>query len=364
MSTLSLFIIFGIFAAISVLFNFLFLKWTKTLGTKNLAPSEEERWSASYKPAIGGISFYIIFLVSYVVYLFIHNPELHTDEELSHLGMLIVVTLGFFTGLADDAFNTLPWLKLSAQLSCGALLLLFDIRIEFFELAWADGLLTIFWTVAVMNSINMLDNMDGITTVVSICILLAAAVSENPLANYNFFYTFICGGTVAALFGFLIFNWHPSKIFMGDTGSQMIGALLAAVGVLFFWNNEYVMVEHTWYSKLAIVATAFVIPIADSLTVTINRLQRGQSPLVGGKDHTTHHLSYAGLSDPQVGYVMLSIAVASVGLIAMLRFVPSDDQWMLQTALLVFAVLVIGLLFSTTRWKKARKIFEENHLLP
>lgn len=170
-----LFMIFGVFAIISGLFNFLFLKWTKTLGTKNMAPSEEERWSDAYKPAIGGISFYIIFLVSYVVYLFIHNPELHTAEEISHLGMLIVVSVGFFTGLADDAFNTLPWLKFSAQVACGVLLLLFDIRIEFFELAWADSLLTIFWTVAVMNSINMLDNMDGITTVVSIFILLSAA---------------------------------------------------------------------------------------------------------------------------------------------------------------------------------------------
>lgn len=362
MSTVSLFIIFGVFAVISMLFNFLFLKWTRTLGTKNLAPSEEERWSAAYKPAIGGISFYIIFLVSYVVYLFIHNPELHPAEEISHLGLLIVVTLGFFTGLADDAFNTLPWLQFSAQLMCGILLLLFDIRIEFFELTWADSLLTIFWTVAVMNSINMLDNMDGITTVVSIFILLAAAVSEDPFAHYNFFYTFICGGTIAALAGFLVFNWHPSKIFMGDTGSQMIGALLATVGVLFFWNNHYVMVEHTWYSKLAIVAAAFVIPIADSLTVTINRLGRGQSPFVGGKDHTTHHLSYAGLSDRQVGFVMLSIAAASVALIALLRYVALESQWILQSALLVFAFLVIGFLYSSTRWKRSREIFESKHL--
>ena len=231
MSTVSLFIIFGVFAVISMLFNFLFLKWTRTLGTKNLAPSEEERWSAAYKPAIGGISFYIIFLVSYVVYLFIHNPELHPAEEISHLGLLIVVTLGFFTGLADDAFNTLPWLKFSSQLTCGILLLLFDIRIEFFELTWTDSLLTIFWTVAVMNSINMLDNMDGITTVVSIFILLAAAVSEDPFAHYNFFYTFICGGTIAALAGFLVFNWHPSKIFMGDTGSLSLGGIIAVFAI-------------------------------------------------------------------------------------------------------------------------------------
>ena len=358
MRILNLIIIFLFFALISGLFNFLFLRWTRTLGTQNQGPAEQERWSASYNPAIGGISFYIIFLVSYVVYLFIHNPEFHTNEEISHLGILIVVTLGFFTGLADDAFNTLPWLKFSAQVACGVLLLLFDVQIEFFELYWADALLTIFWTVAVMNSINMLDNMDGITTVVSIFILLAAAISENPLADYNFFYTFICGGTVAALVGFLFFNWNPSRIFMGDTGSQMIGALLAAIGVLFFWNNEYVITDHTWHSKLAIVAAAFVIPIGDSLTVTINRMSRGQSPFVGGRDHTTHHLSSAGLNDKQVGYVMIGISVLSVTLIGFLRFVEPEYQWMYQSFLLVYAVLVIGFLYSTTQWKRSKKAFE------
>ncbi len=217
MSIGSLLLVFILFACVSALFNFLFLKWTKTLGTKNLAPSEEVRWSTDYKPAIGGISFYIIFLVSYVVYLFLNNPEFMAKEELTHFGILIVVTLGFFTGLADDAFNTVPWLKLSAQISCGIILLLFDVRIDFFENNLLDSLLTVFWTVAVMNSINMLDNMDGITTVVSIFILLAAAIGSGLILSSNFFYTFVCGGTVSALLGFLVFNWHPSKIFMGDT---------------------------------------------------------------------------------------------------------------------------------------------------
>ncbi|MDA7835877.1 undecaprenyl/decaprenyl-phosphate alpha-N-acetylglucosaminyl 1-phosphate transferase [Salibacteraceae bacterium] len=361
MSITSLILVFILFAGLSALFNFLFLKWTKTLGTKNLAPAEELRWSSSYKPAIGGISFYIIFLVSYVVYLFLNNPEFMAKEELTHLGVLIVVTLGFFTGLADDAFNTVPWLKLSAQIACGIIMLLFDVRIEFFENIYLDSFLTIFWTVAVMNSINMLDNMDGITTIVSIFILLAAAIGSGLNLSSNFFYTFICGGTVSALAGFLLFNWHPSKIFMGDTGSQMIGALLAAIGIIFFWNNELIDTQHTWYSKLALVITAFVIPIADSLTVTINRMRRGQSPFVGGKDHTTHHLSYAGLSDRQVALVMISISTLSLTLITWLYNVEDETKTWLYSVLLIYSSIVIAFLYSSTLWIKSKTVFESKY---
>lgn len=326
-----------------------------------MAPIEELRWSSEYKPAIGGISFYILFLVSYVVYLFLNNPDLNVNEELMHLGILLVVTIGFFTGLADDAFNTVPWLKFSAQLACGIIMVLFDIRINFFEFAPADAALTIFWVVAVMNSINMLDNMDAIAGIVCIAILIAAAFSDNPLADNNFFFTFICGGTVAAVTGFLMLNWHPAKIFMGDTGSQMLGALLAAIGVIFIWNNEHVIADHAWYSKLALVGTAYLIPIADSLTVTINRIQRGSSPFVGGKDHTTHHLSYAGLSDRTVAAVIIVISAAAIALITGLRFMDEDKKAVYTLAMLLFDAAIISLLYSTTHWKRAKKTFLERH---
>ncbi|MEX2597426.1 MAG: MraY family glycosyltransferase [Salibacteraceae bacterium] len=358
----TLLLIFVTLVTFSALFNYLFLRWTRTLGTKNLAPAEELRWSESYKPAIGGISFYIIFLVSYAIYLFFQNPDLGESEEMTHFGLLIAVTVGFFTGLADDAFNTVPWLKLAAQIGCGVLLLMFDLNIVFFEHEVLDAFLTIFWTVGMMNSINMLDNMDGITSIVSIFILLAASIVSEPLQSTNLFYTFICGGVLAALIGFLFFNWYPSKVFMGDTGSQMLGALLAAIGVLFFWNNPDISANHTWYSKLAIVGSAFVIPIADSITVTINRIRRGQSPLVGGKDHTTHHLSYAGLNDIQVAMVMILISSISVTFISALSYIDEANKTAFFSFQLLYVALVIVFLYSSTWWSKSRSVFEKTQL--
>lgn len=357
LSSISLFLTF---VGVSVLFNFLFLRWTRTLGAKNMIENQP-RWSDNYKPAIGGVSFYILFLISFVFYIFFFVPELNRLNP-QHMGVLLIVSIGFFAGLADDAFNTVPWLKLAAQILCGVLMVFFGIQINFFDIPTLDALLTVFWTVAVMNSINMLDNMDGITATVSVFILIAAGLSSIPMDNVNLFYTFICTGVAAALVGFLFFNWNPSKMFMGDTGSQLLGALLAIVGVLFFWNNENIAVNHTWWSKISIVMTAFCIPIGDTLTVSINRIARGQSPFVGGRDHTTHHLSYAGLSDRQIAMLYMAISALSTALIGWLAFLPIEETTWYYAVLFLFSGSCIAFLYSTTQWKKTKAIFRKKHL--
>lgn len=359
MNLLKLSILFIALVIFSWAMNFFLLKWSKTLGRKNEVNSSEIRWSDAYKPAIGGISFYFVFLISLIAYYFVSDQS--GIDHNYQIGIIAAVSLGFFTGLADDAFNTVPWLKFAAQFLCGVILVYFNLRIEFFEIFWLDALLTIFWTISVMNSINMLDNMDGITASISATILISAAVCALPFGESALFYTIVCGGTVAALLGFLFLNWHPSRIFMGDTGSQMLGALLAAVGIAFFWNNGSIIDEHAWYSKIAIVLTAFVVPIGDSITVTINRLKRGQSPFVGGRDHTTHHLSYAGLSDHFVSFVLLLISCISIALIAGLQFVSHDHLQFYTSLLFAYPLLCISFLYSTTIWKKAKQVYAAKH---
>jgi len=354
----TLFILFIGLLVLSSVLNFVLLKWTKTLGRKNEVNQSEIRWSDDYKPAIGGISFFIVFLIAYLAYFFLFEDRSQSPSSVE-LAMIAIVTLGFFTGLVDDAFNTVPWLKFVAQLTCGLILIITDIQIDFFGNYYLDAALTVFWTISVMNSINMLDNMDGITTIASIGILISAGVCALPLDISSIFFTLICGGTVAALFGFMIFNWHPAKMFMGDTGSQLLGALLAGVGVIFFWNNENLIIGHHWYSKAAIVLTAFVIPIADSMTVTINRIRRGQSPFVGGRDHTTHHLSHAGLTDKQVGFVYIIIALCSIVLISTLNLLGQEHLEMYVGALYLFSILCIIFLYSTTHWKKSKEKFQK-----
>mgnify|MGYP005989180185 FL=1 len=143
---------------------------------------------------------------------------------------------------------------------------------------------------------------------------------------------------------------------MGDTGSQFLGIFLAIFGIIYFWNNQSVGVNEEAVSKqFVIVLIAFVIPISDTLTVIINRLRRGQSPFVGGKDHTTHHLSYLGLSDRNVAQIFAAIAGVSFILIYVIANV--FIIWDISYSLIFgsWFLVVFGTLFGITQLSKTKK---------
>src|SRR5579862_3651436 len=213
---------FLISAFFSFLINWLFLKFSFTLGARNEDELVQVRWASNVKPAIGGISFFIIFLISISV---IGTLPRQTDYLLDkHLiGIIASTSLGFLLGLADDAYNTNPLAKFIIQLSCAFILIISDVYIKISGNPGIDFIITIIWVIGLMNSINMLDNMDAITSTVSMSIILGligVIAVLAPVPYLNTFYLVMLIGVLGALTGFLFFNWHPSKIIMGDTGSQ------------------------------------------------------------------------------------------------------------------------------------------------
>jgi UDP-GlcNAc:undecaprenyl-phosphate GlcNAc-1-phosphate transferase len=307
------------------------------------------RWSSASKPAFGGIGFFIVFLVSFTLHGVLFPGEGNRLLRHELLGLLAATTLGFIMGLADDAYNTRPLLKFMVQVACGAILVGSGTYIDLFEAQWLNVLLTLFWVVGMMNSINMLDNMDGITTVVSIAILGGGMVAMLTMGPLDQAYLVLMVGTSASLCGFLFFNWHPSRMFMGDTGSQFLGVLLAFVGIRFFWNMP--SPAGVWEPARQILAPLiiFLLPIVDTTTVFINRIARGNSPFIGGRDHTTHHLSYLGLSDAQVAMTYIGISLLNVFLtFVMFRFIIVWQNF--HTLIFVsYALVVFGTFFAITR---------------
>ncbi len=343
---------------LSVIVNTIFLKFSKNQGRRNV-DENIVRWSPVSKPALGGISFYIVFLLTYMMYTLLFHTVLDY-LNFQHIGVLIAAGMAFLMGLSDDAYNTNPLLKFMVQVACGIVLILTGTYISFFELPLFNYLLTITWVVAVMNSINMLDNMDSIATIVSLFIIFCAISVAWISPNLNHFFITSLIGVSGALIGFLFFNWHPSKMFMGDTGSQFLGIFLAIFGIIYFWNNQSVRVSEEAVSKqFIIVLLAFVIPISDTLTVIINRLRRGQSPFVGGKDHTTHHLSYLGLTDRNVAQIFAGIAGISFVLIYVI--VNVFPIWDISYSLIFgsWFLVVFGVLFGITQLPKTKKKFKE-----
>lgn len=331
----------------SLLVDSLFMRFSRNLGIRE-KDQPMVRWSSSAKPAFGGIAFFILFLVSFTLYgvLFPGRSEEALRPDL--LGLLAATSLGFLMGLADDAYNTRPLLKFAVQMCCGAILIASGTSIQVFQHQWANVVLTMLWVVGLMNAINMLDNMDGITAVVAIAILGTGIMVQAVVGPIEPVYVVLMIGVMAALCGFLFFNWHPSRMFMGDTGSQFLGVFLAFVGIRFFWNSPsiegHLEPARQWLAALLV----FLLPIVDTTTVSINRIMRGRSPFVGGRDHTTHHLSYAGLSDSQVAFTFIGISLLNGFLTFVLfRLIGTwSHTWTIVFGL--YALLIFGILFALT----------------
>jgi UDP-GlcNAc:undecaprenyl-phosphate GlcNAc-1-phosphate transferase len=344
------FILTGLFflaLVFSLLVNSVFMRFFRTFGIRENAPTMV-RWNASSKPAFGGIGFYIVFLFAFAVYgvLFPKASDLFQPQLI---GLLAATGLGFLMGLADDAYDTRPLLKFITQLACGTLLWATGTGIQLFGTPWADLLLTLVWVVGMMNAINMLDNMDAITSVVSLAILVASLIPLLLIGPTEDVLTVIVVCVCGALGGFLFFNWYPSRMYMGDTGSQFLGVFIAYLGIRFFWNGTSMPGAVEPWRQVSTTLLVFILPIADTTTVSINRMLRGRSPFVGGKDHTTHYMSYAGLTDAQVAMVFGGLGAVSAFLwFVSLRYIPVWKP--LHTGLyLGYALLVFLLLFSLTK---------------
>lgn len=299
-------IFFFITFAFSFFENKFFLKKSKTLNFRKSNISAI-RWENQTKPIFGGITFYTIFLLTVIYYYFFVSSTLSANNIV----FIIIITIAFFMGLADDILNTSPHFKFFFQLLIATILVFSGIYINITNSIFFNYFITYFWVIGIMNSINMLDNMDAITSSISITILIGVVLNIILSDNISIFPLLISVATIASLMSYLIFNWHPSKLYMGDNGSQFLGALLAILGIFFFWNNNGSF-AHSFSKQFLIAIIAFIIPITDTTSVTINRLLKKKSPFIGGKDHTTHHLSYLGFSDRQVAIILMLLSFLSV----------------------------------------------------
>lgn len=312
------------------------------------------RWNAQTKPIMGGIAFYSVFFLMFVFEVFYYGSDVFQKGQT--LAILIVITLAFLMGLADDLLSTPPMFKFVIQFLIAIILIYFGLYIQITNSQLLNYSLTIFWVVGIMNSINMIDNMDAVSTVVSLPVIVG--ITANILlsgASEHLFFLLISIGSIAALLSFLYFNWNPSKMYMGDNGSQFLGALLAVLAIAFVWNYNTNPAHSTTARQIALLGIMFLVPISDTATVTINRLMKGKSPFVGGRDHTTHHLSYMGLSDRKVALLLLSITIFNV--LMVLYFNNFVETWKTSHTIfcVVYGLVVFGLLYSTTYLFKPKK---------
>jgi len=335
--------------AFSVLINLILLKFAQTLGVRG-KEAGQVRWNPNIKPSLGGISFFLIFLFAIV---FVNLSPFKVGFNIPLIGLFIATTLAFLMGLADDAFNTQPLVKIITQVLCGLVLVLSGNGVFVFENAFLNTGVTILWVVALMNSLNMLDNMDGITTIVSNVVIMFFIIFfvRTGMTNSALCLVNVC--VLACLTGFLIFNFHPSKMFMGDTGSQFLGLFIAYSSIQVVWNNSLIPASfNPILFNTIIVILILIIPFTDTSTVIVNRLRAGKSPFVGGKDHTTHHLFFGGITEKRIFILYFFITLIAISLAYQLIFHFNYIMFWISVS---YIVIVFVTLYTPTILKKTGK---------
>ena len=275
------------------------------------------------------------------------SVTIHAPGFINRTNQLVIVLtciLALFAlGLVDDKKRLGPFFKLAVELIVAlAAAFLADIRLEFFiHSKLVTSILSAFWIVLVINIFNFLDNMDGAAAGIAVIItsiLLTAAVISHQVFIGAMAILFI--GT---LLGFLIFNFPPAKIFMGDAGSLPAGFILAVITLRTTYYHQ--AASGPWYPIL-IPLISMAVPLYDFISVTTLRIRQGKSPFVGDTQHFSHRLRHLGLTDTKT-VLTLYLATLTTGIGATFLY-----QVNLIGAILIFVqtimVLAIIAILETT----------------
>ncbi|MAO22514.1 MAG: hypothetical protein CMJ25_17340 [Phycisphaerae bacterium] len=219
-------------------------------------------------------------------------------------------------GLIDDRRPMGPWLKLVIMLVPGLIFaVFFDTRLMtlldgYVGGPWLSILITVLWFTAIINAMNFIDNMDGLSG--GIAVIAGTMLLIATLLNGQWFVAAICALLVGSVLGFLVFNFPPAKIFMGDSGSLIIGLLLAFLTV----RTTYTPIEEAghapsgWYAVL-MPLVILAVPLYDFVSVTLIRISQGKSPFVGDMQHFSHRMRDRGLGARSTILVIYALTLAT-----------------------------------------------------
>jgi UDP-GlcNAc:undecaprenyl-phosphate GlcNAc-1-phosphate transferase len=273
------------------------------------------------------------------------NQYSYLEFKWQIAAFILSVSSAFLMGLSDDAYNTNPAMKFLIQLLCGTLLVLAGIHFQFFSIQLINYALTVIFVVLIMNGMNLIDNMDGISGSVSLVISFNLLLFHFLLNQPFPVLTFVLIGNICTLFVFLFYNIHPSKIYMGDSGSQFQGILISASAVILFSPITSKFYKPDFHYQVLMIILIFLIPVIDVTTVFVQRILRGTSPFVGGKDHTNHALFFRGMSVNKIVLLYVLLQLVACTLSAFFIFHSSPFLFGVSVA---YVILLFGVLFYIT----------------
>ncbi|MGI8409679.1 MAG: hypothetical protein ACR2M8_07365 [Pyrinomonadaceae bacterium] len=290
-----------------------------------VAKPKSDRWHKKPTAMLGGAAIFVTTLLMYSLFV----PK--TTESLV---ILAGSSFLFLVGLLDDILNIKPYQKLVGQLIGAAIIVGFGLKLPITGYELLDIWITVFWLIGITNAINLLDNMDGLAA--GIAAIGAMSLAMGFAANGQGPEVILASVFIGALLGFLIFNFNPASIFMGDCGSMFVGFLLASSVLLGQTGGR----SRGVFSILAVPVLILFVPIFDTTFVTILRKMWGRKASQGGQDHTSHRLVALGLSERSAVLMIYAFAVCA-GVLSLLvsRLQPTQSM-----ALILFFTIVLAII--------------------
>lgn len=268
-------------------------------------------------PNIGGLNIYFSFMLSYMLFEFNQMG----NNQFFLIGLLAIMAVGFI----DDVLVLTPTAKLLGETLAGIAMIGFaDIRITHLHGLFGIGeigiipsyILSLFILIAIINSINLIDGVDGLASGLGMIYCLFFAVYFALIGEQTWSVLAIC--LIGSLVVFFVYNvfGRREKIFMGDSGSLLLGYMLTAFVFRFCELNAYHMVPEVYHMDAApaVAICVLTVPLFDTIRVSLTRIKQHRSPFQPDRNHIHHLLLRTGLSHIQTTCVLLTVSLMFIGL--------------------------------------------------
>lgn len=297
-------------------------------------------------PRLGGLAVYLVFLAALLLTQPLTTPL---------LGLLLGATVIVLLGVWDDVRGASPRLKLAVQVLAALALIPFGFHVEFLTnplggiiyLGWWGIPLTVFWVVAVTNAVNLIDGLDGLAAGTALIASLTLAVVAFTLGNMAVVaVTLILAG---ALVGFLRYNFHPARVFLGDTGSMFLGFTLATLAIMGLTKGATAL-------SVIIPIVILGIPLTDTAFAVLRRYRNGRPIFYPDKGHLHHRLLGAGLTHRGAVLTMYGVNIVLGGSAVLLTILSTEQAVLL---LFIVATLLITVANRAGVFRSAREPIAE-----
>jgi UDP-GlcNAc:undecaprenyl-phosphate GlcNAc-1-phosphate transferase len=246
-------------------------------------------------PLLGGVGIYAAFVIGILT-------SLKVSQDPRLIGLIMGSTILLAIGLIDDRMGMMPEVKLLGQFLAAMAVVKSGLHIDFFPNYYVNVILTYLWIVGITNSFNLLDNMNGLSAGIAVIAGLFFGIAmwtgkQVEVALVSF-------ALAGSCLGFLKHNFPRASIFMGDTGSLVIGFLLASTAILGSWSTRFLT------TSLSMPFIILGYPIFDTVLVIIMRLKEGRSIFQGGRDHSSHRLALLGFRKRRAVLAIYAVCLA------------------------------------------------------